>query len=139
MRRGGSNFDIGMFCGGGQRADRILERLEERIKPTEGQKASFEEFKGAAKTAADKVKSACPVESPRNVPEQLGMAEKRLEAALDGIRTVRPAAEKLYANLSDEQKAAVNGMREDRGRDRDGDKGRDRERDRGRDRDRHDR
>jgi len=39
------------------------------------------------------------------------MAEKRLEAALDAVRTVRPAADKLYAALTDEQKAEVNGMR----------------------------
>jgi LTXXQ motif family protein len=139
MRRGGPSFDIGMFCGSGQRADRILDRLEERIKPTEGQKASFDEFRAAAKTAADKVKGACPIEQPRNVTEQLSMGEKRLEAALDAIRTVRPAAEKLYASLSDDQKAAVNGMREGRGRDRDGDRDRNKEGDRGRDRDRHDR
>jgi LTXXQ motif family protein len=97
---------------------RMLEHLEERVKPTDGQKASFEEFKAAAKTAAGKVKTACPIESPRNVSERLGVAEKRLEAALDAVRTVRPAADKLYASLSDEQKAIVNGMREGRDRDR---------------------
>jgi LTXXQ motif family protein len=117
MRRGGPSFNIGMFCGDGPRVDRMLERLEERVKPTDGQKAPFEEFKAVAKTAADKVKGACPIEAARNVPERFGMAEKRLEAALDAVRTVRPAAEKLYASLSDEQKATVNGMREGRGRD----------------------
>jgi hypothetical protein len=71
------------------------------------------------------------------MPEQFGMEEKRLEAELAAVRTLRPAAEKLYASLSDEQKADVNGMREGRGRERDGDRGRDRMGDRGRDRDRH--
>ena len=117
----------------------MLERLEQRIKLTDEQKPSFEEFRAAAKTAAEKVKSGCPVEQARNMPEQFGMAEKRLEAELAAVRTLRPAAEKLYASLSDEQKADVNGMREGRGRDRDGDRGRDRMGDRGRDRDRHDR
>jgi len=37
------------------------------------------------------------------------MAEKRAEAALEALRTVRPAADKLYAVLSDEQKAELNG------------------------------
>jgi LTXXQ motif family protein len=143
MRHRGLSFDIATFCGDDSRVDRMLTRFEEQVKPTEGQKASFDEFKAAAKTAADKVKAACPIESPRNVPEQFGMAEKRLEAALDAVRTVRPAADKLYANLSDEQKAAMNGMRVGRGRDgdrsSDGDRGRDRDRARGRDRDRNDR
>ena len=114
MRRGLA-FQKGMFCGDGARVDRVLARLEEHVKPTEGQKASFEEFRTAAKTAANKVKGACPIESPRNVTEQFGMAEKRLEAALEAIRIVRPAADKLYASLADEQKAVMNGMRVGRG------------------------
>src|ERR1700682_782626 len=116
MRGEGRSFQMSMFCGDGSRVDRMLERLEEQVKPTEAQKATFAEFKAAAKTAADKVKGACPVEAARNVSERFGMAEKRLEAALDAVRTVRPAADKLYASLSDEQKATVNGMRGGRGR-----------------------
>jgi hypothetical protein len=107
--RGG--FHLGMFCGDGSRIDRMLERLEERVKPTEAQKQVFADFKAAAKTAADKVRNACPIERPRNVPERLAMAEKRVEAALDALRTVRPAADKLYAALADEQKAELNGLR----------------------------
>ena len=61
------------------------------------------------KAGAEKVKAACPIEAPSNAPERLGMAEKRLEAALDAVRIVRP--DKLYAALSDEQKAEADGMR----------------------------
>lgn len=109
--REGSGFQLGMFCGDGSRVDRMLERVEERVKPTEAQKAAFADFKTAAKAAAEKVKSTCPIEAPRNIPERFGMTEKRLEAALDAVRTVRPAADKLYSALTDEQKAEVNGMR----------------------------
>jgi LTXXQ motif family protein len=109
--RGGMGLHLAMFCGDGSRVDRMLERLEERIKPTDAQKNMFAEFKTAAKTAVDKVKTSCPIERPRNVPERLAMAEKRAEAALDALRTVRPAADKLYAALSDEQKAELNGLR----------------------------
>jgi hypothetical protein len=108
---GGMGFHLGMFCGDGSRADRILDRLEGRLQPTEAQKAVFADFKAAAKTAGEKVRSACPIERPRNVPERLAMAEKRAEAALDALRTLRPAADKLYAALSDEQKATINGLR----------------------------
>jgi hypothetical protein len=89
-----------MFCGDGSRVDRMLDRVEELVKPTEAQKAVFADFKTAAKVAAEKVKSTCPIEAPRNIPERFGMAEKRLEAALDAVRTVRPAADKLYAALT---------------------------------------
>ena len=96
MRRG-RGFQLGMFCGDGSRVDRMLDRVEELVKPTEAQKAVFADFKTAAKVAAEKVKSTCPIEAPRNIPERFGMAEKRLEAALDAVRTVRPAADKHYA------------------------------------------
>jgi hypothetical protein len=109
--RGEMGFRAAMFCGDGARVDRLLDRLEERLKPTDAQRALFTEFKTGAKTAAEKIKSACPIERARNMPERLAMAEKRLEAALDAVHTVRPAADKLYASLSDEQKAAVNGLR----------------------------
>jgi len=109
--REGMGFRLGLFCGDGSHVDRMLERLEERVKPTEAQQGVFADFRTAAKTAADKVKASCPIERPRNVPERLAMAEKRAEAALDALRTVRPAADKLYAALSDEQKAEMNGLR----------------------------
>jgi len=107
----GMSFRLGQFCGDGSHIDRMLERLEDRVKPTEAQKAVFADFRTAARTAADKVRGSCPIERPRNVPERLAMAEKRAEAALDALRTVRPAADKLYAALSDEQKAEMNGLR----------------------------
>jgi hypothetical protein len=107
----GMGFRLGLFCGDGSHIDRMLERLEDRVKPTEARKAVFADFRTAAGTAADKVRGSCPIERPRNVPERLAMAEKRAEAALDALRTVRPAADKLYSALSDEQKAEMNGLR----------------------------
>jgi LTXXQ motif family protein len=109
--RGGMGFHLGMFCGDGSRADHVLDRLERRLQPTDAQKAVFADFKAAAKTAGEKVKGACPIERTRNLPERLAMAEKRAEAALDALRILRPAADKLYAALSDEQKATINGLR----------------------------
>jgi hypothetical protein len=45
--------------------DRMLERLEDRVKPTKAQKAAFADFRTAAKIAADKVRASCPIEQPR--------------------------------------------------------------------------
>ena len=47
----------------------------------------------------------------------------RLEASLDAIKTVRPAAEKFYASLSDEQKVALTEHRGHGWRDRGDDAG----------------
>jgi len=40
-----------------------------------------------------------------DTPAKLAASDQRLEAALTGIRQLKPAADKFYATLSDEQKA----------------------------------
>ena len=109
--RGGMGFHLGMFCEDSARADGMLDRMEGRLQPTEAQKPIFAEFKAAARSAGEKIRSACQIEWPRNMPERLAMAEKRAEATIEALRIVRPAADKLYAALSDEQKAMINGLR----------------------------
>lgn len=104
-------FRLSMFCGEGTRLERMFDRLEERLKPIDAQKVAFADMKSATKTAAQRVKSSCPIEAPRNAPERLAMLEKRLEAGLDAVRTIRPAMDSFYATLSDEQKATINGRR----------------------------
>jgi hypothetical protein len=98
-------------------ADHMIVRIEHRAKLTEAQKPAFDELKGALRSAAAKVQAACPAKPqpaqdgsrpPRPSPiERLANAEAMTAATLDAIKTVRPAAEKLYAALSDEQKASL--------------------------------
>jgi hypothetical protein len=91
--------------------DHILVHIDHKVKPTDAQKAVFDELKTATRVAAEKMKTACPpvasTEAPKSPIERLDRAQARLEASLDAIKTVRPAAEKFYASLSDEQKAAL--------------------------------
>lgn len=97
-------------------ADHMLVRIEHRVKPTDEQKGAFEEFKAAARTAATKLAEACPKpaepagdgERPKRTPiERLAETQAGLEASLDALKTFRPAAEKFYAALTDEQKAKL--------------------------------
>ena len=80
------------------------------------------------------MKAGCPQVASADVPkdgakpaqspiEQLDRAQARLEASLDAIKTVRPAAEKFYTSLSDEQKAALTEHRGHGWRDRGDDPG----------------
>jgi hypothetical protein len=112
---GGPN---GRICHGdsAEFADVLLVRLEHRVKPTDDQKGAFDEFKTATRTAAEKLRAACPKkpepsaegDQPRRTPiERLAQTQAGLEASLDALKTYRPAAEKLYASLSDEQKAKL--------------------------------
>jgi hypothetical protein len=90
-----------------------LDRLERRVKPTEAQRAKFDEFKAASKKAAETMHAACPTDVPATMVGRMEAMEKRLDAMSQAIKTVRPALEAFYATLSDEQKAQLNS---DRGR-----------------------
>ncbi len=87
----------------GWRADRIAEL----IKPTDAQRPQFEEFKAASIKSAEAVREACQADVPGTIIGRTEAMEKRMDAMLQAVRTVRPALEALYATLSDEQKARL--------------------------------
>ncbi len=87
----------------GWRADRIAEL----IKLTDAQRPKFEEFKAASVKASQAMRDACQADVPDTIIARTEAMEKRLEAMLQGVRTVRPTLEALYATLSDEQKARL--------------------------------
>ncbi len=98
--------------------DHMLVSLEHKVKPTEAQQGVFDELKGAMKSAAEKMRAGCPKdvgtdgERAKTTPiERLAQTEAGLTASLDAVKTLRPAAEKFYAALSDEQKAKLDRTR----------------------------
>jgi hypothetical protein len=113
---------MGGICSGraAEMADHMLVGLQYKVNPTDAQKPAFEELKTAAKAAAAKAQAGCPAKpqetaggpppARKSPTERLALMETALTAQLDAIKTVRPAAEKFYASLSDEQKKAVTEM-----------------------------
>ncbi|MCZ7658918.1 MAG: Spy/CpxP family protein refolding chaperone [Xanthobacteraceae bacterium] len=85
-----------------------IERMEQALALTEAQKGAFEELKTASEKAREQMQAACPTEWPQTPTGRLEMMEQRMEAMLQAIRTVRPALDKFYASLTDEQKARIN-------------------------------
>jgi hypothetical protein len=85
-----------------------LDRMERVIKPAEAQRAKFDEFKAASIKAAETMRAACATDVPTTMVGRMEAMEKRLEAMLGAVKTVRPAFEAFYATLSDEQKASLN-------------------------------
>jgi LTXXQ motif family protein len=102
----------GQMCGEfvSRLAQRRMERIEHVVKPTDAQRQAFADLKTAASKAADIVRAACPTERFLTPTGRLESAEKRTEARLQAIRTVRPALENFYKSLSDEQKAHFNAI-----------------------------
>jgi LTXXQ motif family protein len=78
--------------------------IEEIVKPTEAQRAAFDALKEASSKAADAMATACPQEYPPSSSARLEVMEKRLDAMLQAVKTVRPAFDAFYAVLTDEQK-----------------------------------
>jgi hypothetical protein len=53
------------------------------------------------------IAAACPREVPQTATARLEAMEKRLEAMLAAVKTVRPAFDAFYVSLTSEQKTAL--------------------------------
>lgn len=97
------------LCGprGERMAEMMLMRLERVTRPTEAQRGGLEKLREAAGKAHEIARAGCPAEPSFTPTGRLANAEKRLEAMLQAVRTVRPAFEEFFASLNDEQKARL--------------------------------
>lgn len=86
-----------------------IERMERLIRPTDAQRTALEALRAASTKAAETVSAACPKEFPAGASARMELMEKRLDAMLAAIKTVRPAFDAFYATLTDDQKRRVDG------------------------------
>jgi hypothetical protein len=115
MGPGGGMMGPGMmgprFCAATEPlAPRILERMERRIQPTDAQKAEFDALKTAAAKAEEQLKAGCPTEAERTdmtPPGRLNLAEKRMSAGLEALRTIKGPFDAFYAKLDDKQRDRI--------------------------------
>lgn len=90
--------------------DFSIERIAQQISPTRGQEALLDALKTATVKAVDILQAACPADLPSTPTGRLDAMRSRVNAMLRAVQTVRPAIEKLYHSLSDEQRARFNAM-----------------------------
>jgi hypothetical protein len=95
-----------------------IERIAQAVQPNETQRAALEDLKAAATRALEQLKSACPTDLPSTPTGRLAAMRQRIEAMLQAVQIVRPALEKFYASLSDEQKARLDALNPDEQRSR---------------------
>jgi hypothetical protein len=93
-----------------------IEQMVDTVRPSDEQHALLDDLKNAATRAADAFRNACPTVVPMTPVGRLQAMIGRLLATLDAVHLVRPALEKFYESLSDEQKARFNAMGPDLGR-----------------------
>src|SRR5262252_6260597 len=93
-----------------QLTDWPIERISAVVEPTDAQRPALEELRAASATAIDMLKSGCPKDLPSIPTGRLAAMESRLQVMLAAVQTVRPALERFYQSLSDEQKARFNAI-----------------------------
>jgi gamma-glutamyl phosphate reductase len=104
----------------GYGADEVLDRIDGRLafmkaemKITDAQKQAWDDFAEAVKSTAEthndmmrsmmeEIQDGTYYDKP--LPDRLTIQETHVEARLEEIKTVKEAADKLYAVLSDDQK-----------------------------------
>ena len=93
-----------------QLTDWPIERFSEIVEPTDAQRPALEELRAASAKAIDMLKAGCPKDLPSIPTGRLAAMESRLQVMLAAVQTVRPALERFYQLLSDEQKARFNAI-----------------------------
>jgi hypothetical protein len=79
--------------------------IEQRVHPNDAQRASLAALQDTAAKAADMLKASCQPDSAVTPPARLAAIDKRLNAMLEAVKTVRTALNEFYGALTDEQKA----------------------------------
>ncbi|HXX25880.1 MAG TPA: Spy/CpxP family protein refolding chaperone [Pseudolabrys sp.] len=84
--------------------------IKRKVGLNEEQKGLLGDMRKAADEAAAVFKTSCPADNafPLTPPGRLQAMTSRLQATLQAVDTVRPALEKFYGSLSDEQKERFN-------------------------------
>jgi hypothetical protein len=110
---GGPGGQFQRFCATDQGyiSGRIANRLTERLKLTDPQKASLKDLQDAFVKAAADAKAACnATPDTATVVGRLAFAAQRTEAMLNLMKAMQPKLEAFYATLDDTQKASFNQM-----------------------------
>lgn len=90
--------------------DFSIQKIAQQVNPDEKQQALLDDLKSASTQAVKILQAACPTELPSTPTGRLAAMRARVDAMLKAVRTVRPALEKFYASLSDEQRERFNAL-----------------------------
>jgi hypothetical protein len=92
-----------------------IQQISGTVQPSDDQRALLDDLTNAAAQAAEVFRKACPTAVPMTPVSRLQVMIGRLQATLGAVALVRPALEKFYDALSDEQRARFNAMQADVG------------------------
>jgi len=87
-----------------------IEQIARQVQPTQEQQGLLNDLKASTDKAVQILQTACPNDLPATPTGRLAAMRARVQAMLQAIQTVRPALDKFYASLSDEQKERFNAL-----------------------------
>ena len=108
----GGNFQI---CSGQAQGltDFPIERIAKQVDPDQYQRTLLDDLKAATAKAVSILQTACPSELPSTPTGRIAAMRTRVEAMLQAVQVARPALDKFYQSLSDEQKERFNVIDQD--------------------------
>jgi hypothetical protein len=87
-----------------------IEQIARQVNPTQQQHGLLDALKSATAKAVNIMQGACPNDLPSTPTGRLAAMHVRVQAMLQAVQTVRPALDKFYDSLSDEQKERFNAL-----------------------------
>jgi LTXXQ motif family protein len=107
---------IADMCGSDSRdiAGFPIEQFQTAIQPNSEQGAALDELANASQKAAEIIRNSCPKDVALTAPSRLAQMQQRVQAMRDAVNILRPALDKFYGLLSDDQKAKVTALAADR-------------------------
>src|SRR5205823_3172900 len=87
-----------------------VDQIAAAVEPAPQQRALLDDLIKASDKAAEILRNACPRSVPVTPIGRLEILEQQLAALDQAVRIVRPALEKFYASLSDNQKERFNAL-----------------------------
>jgi hypothetical protein len=84
--------------------DFAIQKIAQQVGPDQKQQDLLDALKAASVKAVDIMQKACPTELPSTPTGRLAAMRSRVDAMLGGVEVVRPALDRFYQSLSDEQR-----------------------------------
>jgi len=108
----GGNSQI---CSGQEQGltDFPIERIAQQVDPDQHQRTLLDDLKAATTQAVSILQAACPSELPSTPTGRIAAMRTRVAAMLQAVQVARPALDKFYQSLSDEQKERFNVIDQD--------------------------
>ena len=85
-------------------------QIAQQVMPDDNQRILLDQLKDAAAKAVSLLQSSCPTDLPGTPTGRLTEMRQRIQTMLQAVQLVRPALDRFYQSLSDEQKERFNAL-----------------------------